>query len=98
VKRTRFFRIELPENFDRPFSSESFLIFWSRWHMTLSKWLKTYVYDPSMLAAASRITAPALTPYIAVLAYFITFFLMPLARPDLAIHFLRFPTRRRHRH
>jgi D-alanyl-lipoteichoic acid acyltransferase DltB (MBOAT superfamily) len=35
--------ITLPENFNRPFSSDSFIGFWSRWHITLSQWLKTYV-------------------------------------------------------
>jgi len=74
----RFFRIELPENFDRPFSSENFIIFWSRWHITLSNWLKTYVYNPLMLAGLARITEPKLAPYIAVPAFFMTFFLVGL--------------------
>jgi len=74
----RFFRIELPENFNRPFSSESFLTFWSRWHMTLSNWLKTYVYNPLMLAMAQRISAPSALPYIGSAAYFVTFFLVGL--------------------
>ncbi len=74
----RFFRIVLPENFDRPFSSENFLIFWSRWHITLSSWLKTYVYNPLMLAGMTRVTAPALSPYLAVAAFFVTFFLVGL--------------------
>jgi D-alanyl-lipoteichoic acid acyltransferase DltB (MBOAT superfamily) len=36
----RLFRNELPENFNRPVSSENFIDFWSRWHITLSTWLK----------------------------------------------------------
>jgi D-alanyl-lipoteichoic acid acyltransferase DltB (MBOAT superfamily) len=74
----RFFRIELPENFDRPFSSANFLTYWSRWHMTLSGWLKTYVYNPLMMVGMERVTAPALAPYVAVVAFFITFFLVGL--------------------
>ncbi len=74
----RFFRIVLPENFDRPFSSENFIVFWSRWHITLSNWLKTYVYNPLMLAGMTRVTAPALAPYLAVGAFFVTFFLVGL--------------------
>jgi len=27
------FRLKLPENFDRPFESKSFLDFWGRWHI-----------------------------------------------------------------
>ncbi|HEX3990956.1 MAG TPA: MBOAT family O-acyltransferase, partial [Acetobacteraceae bacterium] len=74
----RFFRIELPENFNRPFSSENFMVFWSRWHITLSNWLKTYVYNPLMMLGMERITAPNLAPYISVVAFFITFFLVGL--------------------
>jgi alginate O-acetyltransferase complex protein AlgI len=74
----RFFRIELPENFRRPFASENFIIFWSRWHITLSDWLKTYVYNPLMLAALARFPAPGVAPYVSVVAFFITFFLVGL--------------------
>jgi alginate O-acetyltransferase complex protein AlgI len=78
IGTARFFRIELPENFDRPFSSENFMIFWSRWHITLSDWLKTYVYNPLMMAGMTRITAPKLAPYISVVVFFVTFFLVGL--------------------
>ncbi len=74
----RFFRIALPENFNRPFSSENLLTYWARWHMTLSGWLKTYVYNPLMMAGMERITAPALAQYVAVFAFFVTFFLVGL--------------------
>jgi len=36
----------LPENFDRPYSSVSITDFWRRWHMTLSRWFRDYVYIP----------------------------------------------------
>ena len=45
----RLMRIRLPENFNRPFAAPSVLDFWNRWHMTLSNWLKTYVYNPLLL-------------------------------------------------
>jgi alginate O-acetyltransferase complex protein AlgI len=38
--------IVLPENFDRPFASESPSIFWTRWHMSLSFWIRDYVFLP----------------------------------------------------
>ncbi len=72
----RFFRIELPENFNRPFSSENAIIFWGRWHMTLSGWLRTYVYNPLMMQGMTRVTAPAMAKYISVFALFVTFFLV----------------------
>ncbi len=74
----RMFRIELPENFDRPFSSQNFIVFWSRWHITLSNWLKTYVYNPLMMAGMSRIQSPAPAAYVSVFAFFVTFFLVGL--------------------
>ncbi len=36
----------LPENFNRPYSSVSITDFWRRWHMTLSRWFRDYVYIP----------------------------------------------------
>lgn len=37
---------ELPENFDRPYQSTNPAEFWRRWHMTLSRWLRDYLYFP----------------------------------------------------
>ncbi len=42
----KLFGIELPENFDRPFQSRNPAEFWRRWHMTLSSWLRDYLYFP----------------------------------------------------
>lgn len=72
----RFFRIQLPENFDRPFSAASFIEYWSRWHMSLSDWLKTYVYNPLITASMRRLSSPAFLPYLSALALFATFFLI----------------------
>jgi alginate O-acetyltransferase complex protein AlgI len=35
-----------PENFDRPYTASSLQDFWRRWHMTLSRWLRDYLYIP----------------------------------------------------
>lgn len=43
---SRWFNIELPENFDHPYESTSITEFWRRWHMTLSRWLRDYLYIP----------------------------------------------------
>jgi alginate O-acetyltransferase complex protein AlgI len=34
------------ENFDRPYTSASITEFWRRWHMSLSRWLRDYLYFP----------------------------------------------------
>jgi alginate O-acetyltransferase complex protein AlgI len=36
----------LPENFARPFASATPSIFWTRWHMSLSFWIRDYVFVP----------------------------------------------------
>ena len=38
--------IQLPINFDRPYLSKSLTQFWRRWHITLSRWFRDYVYIP----------------------------------------------------
>jgi alginate O-acetyltransferase complex protein AlgI len=35
-----------PENFNAPYAARSLQDFWRRWHMTLSRWLRDYVYIP----------------------------------------------------
>jgi len=66
----------LPENFDRPFSARNIFEFWARWHITLSEWFKTYVFNPLMKFLATHVTAPALMPYLGVIGFFVTFFVM----------------------
>jgi D-alanyl-lipoteichoic acid acyltransferase DltB (MBOAT superfamily) len=38
--------IRFPQNFDAPYRSLSIQEFWRRWHMTLSRWLRDYLYIP----------------------------------------------------
>lgn len=68
--------LQLPENFNQPFLARSFLDFWSRWHMTLSDWFKTYLFNPLLTWMAVRFTSPAAGPYLGVVAFFITFLVM----------------------
>ncbi len=42
----RFFGVELMENFRQPYLSRSITEFWSRWHISLSTWLRDYLYIP----------------------------------------------------
>jgi D-alanyl-lipoteichoic acid acyltransferase DltB (MBOAT superfamily) len=37
---------KLPVNFNRPYIASSFRNFWTRWHMTLSRWIRDYLYIP----------------------------------------------------
>ena len=36
--------IKLPPNFNRPYAAENIADFWRRWHITLSNWLRDYLY------------------------------------------------------
>ena len=38
--------VKLPTNFQRPYAATSVVEFWTRWHITLSKWLRDYLYIP----------------------------------------------------
>jgi alginate O-acetyltransferase complex protein AlgI len=37
---------QFPKNFNRPYAARSIQDFWRRWHMTLSRWLRDYLYIP----------------------------------------------------
>ncbi|MCL2035369.1 MAG: D-alanyl-lipoteichoic acid biosynthesis protein DltB [Oscillospiraceae bacterium] len=43
--------VKLPENFDMPFLSVDMKDFWSRWHISLSSWLRDYVYTRFVMGA-----------------------------------------------
>jgi alginate O-acetyltransferase complex protein AlgI len=48
----RLFGMQLEENFHRPFYALTPSVFWTRWHMSLSFWIRDYIFVP--LAAARR--------------------------------------------
>jgi alginate O-acetyltransferase complex protein AlgI len=43
-----------PQNFDAPYAARSLQDFWRRWHMTLSRWLRDYLYIPLGGSRGSR--------------------------------------------
>jgi D-alanyl-lipoteichoic acid acyltransferase DltB (MBOAT superfamily) len=45
----------LSRNFDQPYHAKSISEFWRRWHMTLSTWLRDYVFLPTAYAGARRL-------------------------------------------
>src|SRR5438552_8417839 len=50
----RLFGIRLPANFYSPLRASSIIDFWLHWHMTLTRFLTAYVFNPLMLALTRR--------------------------------------------
>jgi D-alanyl-lipoteichoic acid acyltransferase DltB (MBOAT superfamily) len=46
----RMFGIKFPVNFNSPYKATSIIDFWQRWHITLTRFLTAYVYNPIALA------------------------------------------------
>jgi alginate O-acetyltransferase complex protein AlgI len=42
----RMFNVRFPPNFDSPYQARSIAEFWRRWHMTLGRFLRDYIYIP----------------------------------------------------
>jgi D-alanyl-lipoteichoic acid acyltransferase DltB (MBOAT superfamily) len=50
----RMFGVRLPLNFYSPFQASSIIDFWSRWHVTLTRFLTAYLYNPLLLWLTRR--------------------------------------------
>ena len=46
IGTARLLGYDIPENFDRPYQAKNISEFWRRWHMTLSTWLRDYLFFP----------------------------------------------------
>ena len=57
IGAARMFGFEYPENFRHPYRSLSIAEFWQRWHITLSHWLRDYLFLPLAYAFSRRIAA-----------------------------------------
>jgi len=56
----RFFGVRLPANFNSPLKATSIIDFWLRWHMTLTRFLTAYLYNPLALWLTRRRMAKGL--------------------------------------
>jgi len=83
----RCFGVRLPVNFYSPLQTSSIIEFWSRWHITLTRFLTAYIYNPLLLALTRRRSArglPGLTSRHASIGAF----LQLLAGPTLLTMFV----------
>jgi alginate O-acetyltransferase complex protein AlgI len=72
----RLIGLQLPENFNRPFTARNFTDFWARYHMTLSGWLRDYVYTPLLRVLMTHFDDPSLDLLLGTAALFVTFLLI----------------------
>jgi alginate O-acetyltransferase complex protein AlgI len=54
IGMARLFGVRLPVNFNSPLRSSSIIEFWQRWHMTLTRFLTSYIYNPLTLWLTRR--------------------------------------------
>lgn len=66
----------IPENFNRPYAARNLLDLWSRWHMTLTDWFKTYLFNPLLKVLSEAWGTPTRLPYLGVVAFFVSFLVM----------------------
>ena len=48
-----FIGVRLPENFDTPYLKPNLTMFWNSWHMTLTRWFRSYYFNPVTRALRS---------------------------------------------
>jgi alginate O-acetyltransferase complex protein AlgI len=75
----RIFSIRFPLNFDSPYKATSVTEYWQRWHITLTRYITLYLYNPLLLAVQrkriatgrkiSRKTLTTLSGFSAMVAY-----------------------------
>lgn len=69
---SRMLGLRVPENFNYPYLASNVREFWNRWHISLSHWVRDYVFVPT----GRRLFGTALRPYpalIAAISYLVTF-------------------------
>jgi alginate O-acetyltransferase complex protein AlgI len=57
----QLFGIKLPENFNQPYLKRNITLFWQSWHMTLSQWVRDYVFLPLTRFMLKRKRKPSQT-------------------------------------
>ena len=56
----RLFNLRFPFNFHLLYQAQSVIDYWQRWHMTLTRWLTMYLYNPLALLISRRRAARGL--------------------------------------
>ncbi|MBU0550595.1 hypothetical protein KKF91_05440 [Myxococcota bacterium] len=78
--------VPTPENFNRPLSARNLTVFWERWHISLSEWVRAHLYIPTQLRLA-RATHNRRPVLISAVAFSVAFSLCGLWH-DVSTRFL----------
>ena len=73
---SKLFGIKVNENFNKPFLARNLQDFWQRWHISLSTWLKTYIFMPLCKNLLGRPFFANNKFLVQPVSIFITFFIM----------------------
>jgi len=77
--------IPVIENFDRPFQSRNFQEFWTKWHISLTAWIRVMVFTP-LVKNLSRGTSPTNIPHVIAVGIMASFTLIGLWH-GLSLHY-----------
>ena len=80
--------IAVPENFDRPFATRNIQEFWNHWHMTLSMWIRDFVFTP-LSKSIMRKFGPASANHAIAFSVLVAFTLVGMWHGNAA-HFIFF--------
>jgi alginate O-acetyltransferase complex protein AlgI len=68
IGTARMFSIRYPFNFDAPYQATSIIDFWQRWHMSLTRFIMVYIYNPISMSFARREIARTRNSYKKIVA------------------------------
>jgi len=54
IAAAKLIGLTLPENFNRPYIARNIIDFWNRWHITLTHWIRDYIFIASYKAVSAR--------------------------------------------
>ncbi len=74
----RFIGITLPKNFDHPYLKPDLTKFWSSWHITLTQWIRAYVFNPLTRALRANREHPLPQWLIVLITQLVTMLLIGL--------------------
>jgi len=66
IGSARLMGVKLTENFNRPFKSLSINDYWQRWHISLTNWIRDYVFYPIMYSRPKKFVTNTLIVFIVI--------------------------------